>query len=239
MKNLMKTGVMTAALAVSGMALADAANVLIAFESMGPDCYADGTTVLDGERYALVWTADGSFDGFKTDGTAAAENEKVLLTAPLAKGGRCPMTVFQVDSKVAPHGGSYYVYLLDTRTTATELSKTMVVTGAAEAKGYGAASGTANVASVKTDKTADLHTTTAPVAGLASVAAPVITAIRVEGATVTITASNIFPGLKYSIRGGLDKATEVTVPAYKGQEGSTVNFVLENPEAKFFSIKAE
>ena len=239
MKNRVRTGVMAAALAMSGAAWSDAANVLVAFESIGPDCYADGTTVLDGERYALVWTSDGAFDGFKTDGSAANDAEKVLLTAPLAKGGRCPMTVFQVDSKVAPQGGGYFVYLLDTRTSATALSATPVVTGAAEAKGYGAASGTANVASVKTDKTPDLRTTAASVADLASVATPVITGIRVEGATVTITASNIFPGLKYSIRGGLDKADEVTVPAFRGREGSTVNFVLESPEAKFFSIKAE
>ena len=31
-------------------------NVLVSFSTVGPDCYADGATVLDGECSALVWT---------------------------------------------------------------------------------------------------------------------------------------------------------------------------------------
>ena len=30
-------------------------DTIIVIETQGPDKYADGTTVLDGERYAIVW----------------------------------------------------------------------------------------------------------------------------------------------------------------------------------------
>ena len=111
----------------SAAVFADAANTLVYFYSEGPDTYADGSTVLDGERYALVWSQDGNFDGFTVSGEAVDKNDKVFSIMPRAKNGRCPMTVFQVDSAEAPAEGVYAVYLLDTRTAAdlTKLSKTV------------------------------------------------------------------------------------------------------------------
>ena len=43
---------------------------IIGFSTKGPDRSADGTPVLDGEVYALVWTRSGTaFAGFNVDGT--------------------------------------------------------------------------------------------------------------------------------------------------------------------------
>ncbi len=33
---------------------------LARFSTLGPDCYADGTIVRDGECYALVWSPTGT-----------------------------------------------------------------------------------------------------------------------------------------------------------------------------------
>ena len=65
----MKIGILsTFFLAIACVAGAGTDDTLIAFSTKGPDRYADGTTVLDGECYALVWSIDGNFDGFSADG---------------------------------------------------------------------------------------------------------------------------------------------------------------------------
>ena len=113
-------------MAVAGLAAAGFAGMgdaLLSFSTQGPDKYADGTTVLDGERYALVWTADGAeFGGFKADGTLVSENDRVVILASLAKDGHCPPTLFQVSEATvdALQGGTYGVYLLDTRVKAED-----------------------------------------------------------------------------------------------------------------------
>ena len=94
-------------------------NVVITFCSQGPDTYADGSNVLDGETYALVWTPAGAtFQGFAADGSAVAPS-KVVLKAPVAKDGKCPFIKYEIDEDYAKKnydGGSWAVYLLDTRT---------------------------------------------------------------------------------------------------------------------------
>lgn len=102
---------------------ADAANVLLTFSTCKFDRYADGHVVADGEWYALVWTTNNCFGGVKEDGTAAVEGDLVVLKAPLAKGGCCPTTVFQIDSARARElaGGNYAFVLFDTRDCETGL----------------------------------------------------------------------------------------------------------------------
>lgn len=225
---------------MASFAFADAANTLITFSTPGPDKYADGeTTVVDGEIYALVWSADGNFDGFTANGDAANKNEQVIFKAPLAKGGKCPLTLFQIDSKseFAHDDGTYAVYMLDTR------AGKGLVTGAALAKTFGGASGTGNIAAAKTDKTVDedgntvaLKSGSSALAGDTTAIAPVIKGLQISGAQVTISVGNLVPGLKYTIMGGLDRSE--TVKSVGFQDATEANIVLESDET-FFSIKAE
>ena len=85
------------ALVASVSAFAAVNDLVLTFSSAGPDTYADGTTVLDGERYALVWLPNDSM-GFAlaADGTVADPSQgEVILTVPAAKGGKCPTVVFE------------------------------------------------------------------------------------------------------------------------------------------------
>ena len=113
----------------AGALFAGMNNVRVQFSTVGPDTYADGATVLDGETYALVWTPTGSdFQGINADGTAAGDSQ-VVLKAPFAKDGHCPNILFQVDEGYANehyNGGTWGVYLLDTRKFATETVKIVV-----------------------------------------------------------------------------------------------------------------
>ena len=88
------------------------------FSTPGPDCYADGTLVADGECYALVWSPKGAtFAGFNADGTAISAADRVILAAPLALDGKCQDSLFQIpaDEYAELEGGEWAVCLVDTR----------------------------------------------------------------------------------------------------------------------------
>lgn len=222
-------------------AFADAANTLITFSTPGPDTYADGTTVKDGEIYALVWSADGVFEGFTAEGQAAGAGDQVIYKAPLAKDGRCPLTLFQIDSKseCAHDDGVYAVYLLDTR------AGNGLVTGAAVAKTFGGAAGTSNIAAAVTDNTVDaegnpvaVKSGSAALAGDVAAIAPVIKGIKVEGAKVKITVGNILPGLVYEVKGGLKGDADLK-GATAEEVGADVEFTVPKDAANFFKVNAK
>ena len=88
------------------------------FSTPGPDCYADGTLVADGECYALVWSPKGAtFAGFNADGTAISANDRVVFAASLALEGKCRDSLFQIpaDEYAELEGGEWAVCLVDTR----------------------------------------------------------------------------------------------------------------------------
>ena len=174
---------------VAGLAFAATAAVddaLLSFSTVGPDKYADGTDVLPGECYALVWSADGQFEGIKADGTTIDPADKVVLVAPVAKQGAngtcCPSILYQVDKAFAEShaSGQYAVYILDTRVKAAD--GTVAVGGVDEngalkvVNGYDAVSA-GTTASSATESIKTVATTAvggASVATLAEVDAPVI-----------------------------------------------------------------
>ena len=91
---------------------------ILTFSSSGPDRYADGTIVPDGECYALVWSPAGkTFSGFNADGTASSSSDRVVLAGALAQNGRCRDSIFQVPEATyaALEGGTWAVCLVDTR----------------------------------------------------------------------------------------------------------------------------
>ena len=139
-----KTLAFLSAVLMATVGFAGMENVVITFQSAGPDKYLDGTPVVDGEYYALVWTpADATFGGINANGTAVAPS-KVVLKAPLAKDGKCPFVQFEVDEDYAKKnfpGGSWCVCLLDTRRYKTDekglITAELDGVGGANVNGYG------------------------------------------------------------------------------------------------------
>ena len=102
---------------LSCIAFADIEDKLINFSISGSDCYADGTPVMVGECYALVWSPQGkTFSGFNADGTAVSSGDRVVMAAPLAIGKDHPCQ-FQVPKGeyAELEGGEWAVCLVDTR----------------------------------------------------------------------------------------------------------------------------
>lgn len=117
----MKKMIFGLALLAGACAFAGIDNVVVTFSTKGPDKYADGNVVTDGEIYALVWVKDGAkFAGIDANGDAVdGGNSRILLKAPVAKGGHCPNIQFEIDETYYREnglaGGKLFVYLLDTR----------------------------------------------------------------------------------------------------------------------------
>lgn len=237
-------------LGVAGMAVASFAAVddtLISFSTPGPDKYADGTDVLPGECYALVWSADGEFDGIKADGTTVDPADKVVLLAGVAKQGAngtyCPPLLYQVDADLAKSldKGVYAVYLLDTRVTAADGS---VAVGGVDENGrlkavnsYGSVSGdttaAAGAASITKARTTAIGG--AAVATLVEVEAPVITAIKPNGTKITISASGLSPVVDYKVVTGA-KPGEVA-KELDAKADANGDFTFEKPaDGSFFKV---
>ena len=102
----------------SAIAFAGIEDKVLRFSTPGPDRYADGSIVADGECYALVWSPKGStFSGFNADGTPVSSRDLVVLAAPLAQNGRCIDSIFQVPAEEYEElkDGEWAVCLVDTR----------------------------------------------------------------------------------------------------------------------------
>ena len=224
---------------LSVAAVAAVNDTLLMFSTQGPDKYADGTTVLDGECYALCYVqpSEGAFE-IKSDGTAVGG--EVLLVAPVAKGGQCPNLLYVVDAAKAESltGGSYAVYLLDTRTSKAA--------GAALANGKDGAALVVNGAGavVKGGTTGTEATDTIaqlPAApngcGAVQVASvidqPKITAIKVEGANIKLTVADLSPAANYQVVTGTG-VSGVSTPVAATVEGST--FTVSKDAGQFFKV---
>ena len=206
---LIKNILAAAAVLSSAAAFSAANDAMVSFSTKGPDKYADGATVLDGECYALVWTAPNSAGlAVAADGTASGG--EIVLAAPVAKGGRCPKVIFEVnadDMAKKYKGGSWSVLLLDTRRwgadgvarpAGTVAGKVTLVNATGEVSGGSVNVATASASSVSAVAAA-VATVTAVPEGTPS---PTITGIRVEGANVFVSVKGTVPYLQYGLSSG-------------------------------------
>jgi hypothetical protein len=176
----------------------------LTFSTPGVDRYADGTQVLDNEKYALIYmtSAATNFGGFYMDGTLVNTNQNQLLCKlPVAKDGRCPEQQVQFDGSLIKKGpgGKYVVVLLDTRAPDTATTGTLgdLVMGWSEPV-------QSSVAESTTGGPNSITTTDAVNSGNVpllppDVTAPVITGINVATDKVTVSVENASPKAYYAL----------------------------------------
>ena len=215
MKTKMKCFMLHASFFMAATLFAAANDTLISFSTPGPDTYADGTTVKDGECYALVWTKTGAtFAGLAADGKVVdATNSAVLVYAPVAKDGRCPTVVFELDAEIASQyaDGGYGVYLLDTRLANGKVGGVGANGKPVAVNGYGDVAAASlphqeggSISSLARQDASSTVSVTTKSALPADAPKPQITSIRIVGANVVLTVKNTLPCLQY-------KAAEVAV----------------------------
>jgi len=239
---------MAAAASMAVGAFADAANVLISF-STEADYYADGKTVVeDGEWYALCWSPRETFGGLDLNCNPVNADEAVLILAPLAKGGRCPDVVFQIDSATANRcaldSGYYFVYVLDTRDAAGKPAGKAVEEGT----GRRIPSSTMNGSVAKSSNfkvspsIGSGISSTAPAAESGSAWAavqPKITYFGVDSDKVNITVTGVMPGVGYKVKMGQSPNALTTFSGVTSGTG-TIEFKDLDPKgAQFFTVVGE
>lgn len=218
----------------------------VMFSSTGPDKYADGTTVMPGEVYALVWAKTGTtFAGLNADGTLVdAVNNKLVSAAPIATEGHCPPVMYMLtgDNAELDQAGSFSVYLLDTRVAAEDGTKTV---GGLTAEGTIAAINTttevADAVKGGSSTKAEAASATGAVATAVPADAPVpqIKAIQVVGGKVIVKVANTVPYLQYGISAGKTPAKLDQKDLVEGVNGTgeDLTLVVDDPaENRFFKV---
>lgn len=249
MKKLMAMVLMMAA----GVVSAGVGDTVFAFSTSGIDRYADGRQVADGECYALVWTNEGhDFKGFLADGTLVdAENNRTVLVAPVARRGRCPKTVVQIDEEFvkALGKGSFAVVLLDTRVVSSDGSVRLASVGE-DGMPESVAAMTVMDASVAVDdgfaeaEVADAAVVSDAAVSPASAPVPAITGFSVRNGIASVTFGNVVSYARYNVKGGatLSEIDEAVFSYdFNGEPdadgGMTVNFAVEKAaNCRFFRI---
>ena len=178
------------------------------FRTAGVDRYQDGTQVLAGERYALVWSA-GEFAGFNADGSLVnAEDEVLGVFAVATAEGNCPLCAYGVPSRIVLKGGNISLWLLDTRVFAADGKVTF-----SAAKGETAVASIAGAAKVAADITvagdqpkyaAGGASTAAATALPADVPQPVVKDLRIDdkAGLVYLTVDNTAGYVTYDVAAG-------------------------------------
>ena len=220
----------------------------VMFSSTGPDLYADGTPVLDGEVYALVWTKAGeTFAGFNANGTLVnPDTSKLVSAAPIATGYHCPPVMYMLtgENSDLDKAGSFSVYLMDTRVKTAAGTTTVagvdengkVVVDAVNAT-------TAVAAEVKGGAyaTADAASATGAVATAvpADAPQPTITAVKVVGGQVIVKVANTVPYLQYGISAGKTPSQLDQTDLVDGVNGTAegLTLIVDDPaENRFFKV---
>ena len=253
-----------AVIMISACAFGSLQDKLARFSTPGPDRYADGSIVRDGECYALVWSPPGTaFAGFNADGTPVSSNDRVVLAGALAQDGKCRDAVFQIPAKeyAALAGGEWAVCLVDTRNLAGEptgtqngkplrvnrwgiISGAVEITSAASARPRLLSGGARAVASdtagearaVASGVRANIPSDVPP-----NLAPPRITDIEVGDGEVWLAVEGTAPYLSYTIISG-EKPNDLKTDYFSETvDGDAKAEILigtpESPKRRFFKVK--
>lgn len=242
----MKSKILAMVALIGCVAFAAQNDALVTFSTPGPDTYSDGTTVLDGECYALVWSPKNATFEVLADGSTTGG--EIVLTAPVAKGGRCPRIVFQVPAaKVDGYkNGEWSVYLLDTRRIGADGvarpagvkadGSARLVNAAGEVVGSTVALKSGSVDKFSGSGASCAATATGVPAGTPQ---PEIAAIRILGDKVFVTVENTVPYLAYDLsEGGTpdDVSKKLNDPRTGGDDGTVVLVAPKKEGGAFFRV---
>ena len=219
----------------------------------GPDCYADGTPVADGEAYALVYTQKGSvFAGFKADGSLVDETaSELVMTLPKAKGGRCEPTLCVLAKAYASKRttGTWELVLLDTRKADRRPAGLGEDGSPVRVNAWGFTQSTVRFTEsafpVRTLAGGSSPWETGVVASKpsllpANVPQPRVTGISVAGERVSLTVADTVPYLTYDVAGGKAPASvgtdRVAVEKRDGAAAQEIVIEADGARSRFFKV---
>lgn len=224
----------------------------LAMSTPGPDTYADGTSVLVGETYLLVYVKQGQvFGGVYTDGSLVdPDNNVIATTGQAVEGAKCGYKAIQYSAATYPEGGAWVIVLLDTRKADGAIG------GLVAAQGASAASGTASALSLGT-----VGGTAAAGGGLSAAGStsspegtpqPEIASMQAGNGRVNLRIKNVSDKALYQVQsatslndGWQTEASRVQVSAQtlvQGESGAELPAAVEVPAGdtvRFFKVIAQ
>ena len=170
----------------------------LAMSTPGPDTYADGSPVLAGETYLLVYVKQGAvFGGVQTDGSLVDPLNNVIVTRGQAvEGAKCGYKAIQYPAATYPEGGSWVIVLLDTRKADGTLGGLVAAQGASAASGAASALG---LGAVGGDAAAGLNAA-GPAPSPAGTPQPEIAAVQVGDGRVNLRIKNFSDTALYEVQ---------------------------------------
>jgi len=257
---VLASAVMALALLPS-LAFAGINDYVASFSTSGPDRYADGSVVADGECYALVWSPKGeTFAGFNADGTPVSSADRVVLAGALAKDGKCRDALFQIPAEeyAELEGGEWAVCLVDTRRvdglpSGARDGKPLRVNRWGAVKG-GVKIDPVDITSQKAGGTSRLASTGLTISSSSAkpvrastlsalppdLMPPTITAIEVQDGEVWLGVVDTVPFLSYTIVSGetpTDLKTDRGAQVVDGENGAEIAIgTPETPTRRFFKV---
>lgn len=202
---------------------ADLAQLTLSISTPGPDVYADGTPVLAGETYLLVYVNQGAaFQGVRTDGTLVdAVNNRIVTTGRAVQGSKCGFKALQYPADLYPAGGSWVLVLLDTRDASGAVGGLVAAQGAGAATA--AASGSSTALQAVGGASAQSGEGTALTASAIAQApvgtpAPVIAAVEAQGSSVNVRIKNFTDKALYEVQSTTDLAAGAWQSASGGKQ---------------------
>ena len=263
-RNLRKIASLLSLLAC-GIAFAGMEDQVLRFSTPGPDRYADGSVVRDGECYALVWSPAGkAFSGFNADGTPVSSSDRVVLAGALAQGGRCRDAIFQIPAAEYSElkGGEWAVCLVDTRNLAGEPTGTQngkplrvnrwgIISGGVEITSAASARPRLLTSGMQSSSAADTTGRTRSGASGAranilsavppNLAPPRITDIEVGDGEVWLAVEGTAPYLSYTIISGEkpnDLKTDYFSEVVEGDDTSEIAIgTIQSAKRRFLKVK--
>lgn len=221
---------LAAVVGFAGLSLAEVIKGGVMYAYTTADYYEDGTAVQDGEKYAVVWVADGStFGGFNTDASLIdAANNKLVTDALRAKGGKLPYTQVNITEEMGiPDGGAFALVMMDTRTPAGTAAGDII-------NAYGQIASISNtvVGLGGTTSTTENGVTKLGAALPATIGNPVIKGIKIVGDKVQVTIAKTSKGAYYGVKGAKSLGTDAGFALSAGstpKQGGADELVLEYP----------
>ncbi len=205
---------------------AELAQLTLSISTPGPDLYADGTQVLPGETYLLVYVKQGSaFQGVMSDGTLVDPANNLVATKGAAvPGARCGFKAIQYPADLYPAGGSWVIVLLDTRDASGAVGGLVAAQGASAAAAAASGSSTAlnavSGAGVQEGGSTSGLTAATLSQAPADTPAPVITAVQPQGGgtSVSVRFKNVSDKALYEVQSTTDLASGAWQSACGGKQ---------------------
>lgn len=188
--------VMGLATAATVFAVGEPQVQFLSFSVTGTETYADGSALADGERFALVWSADGVFEGIDVNGKAKGEGDDVIYIGTIAKD---QPIAFELPPNFKA-GGFYDIWILDTRVFdrgEVKVNSKLVVTHAAKATAASVAVSSSQAAPTAAKATEGGAVIAGATVNTADIPALKFTSIKVDGDWVVMEAEGSVPGVNY------------------------------------------